>query len=96
MDKVEAGIILSDELQRFRAMSHPELQKYIRSPYVVQRSGASGVLYTIEIEVFWDSPAEPDGDLRVIASIDDGRFPSALTPLTSGFILAPDGRFIGE
>jgi hypothetical protein len=63
---------------------------------VVERSGVSGVSYTIEIEVFWDSPLEPDRDLRVIASIDDGRFLSALFPLSSDFIMDPNGKFIGE
>jgi len=35
-------------------------------------------------------------DPRVIASIDDGRFLSALSPLSSGFIMDPDEKFIGE
>ena len=96
MNKVEARAILEVELQHFRAMSHAELQEFIGSPHVVERPGASGVLYTIEIEVFWDSPHEPGGDLRVIASIDDGRFLSALLPLSADFIMTPENRFIGE
>ncbi len=96
MNKVEARGILDRELLHFRAMSYSDLQKLMGSPQVVERSGASGVSYTIEIEVFWDSPREPGGDLRVIASIDDGRFLSALSPLSSGFIIDPDDKFIGE
>ena len=51
---------------------------------------------THTIEVFWDSPHDPGGDLRVIASIDDGRFLSALSPLSAGFMMDPDGEFVGE
>ena len=96
MNKAEARGILAREILHFRAMSYSDLQKLKGSPHVVQRLGASGVSYTIEIEVFWDSPNEPDGDLRVIASIDDGRFLSVLSPLSSDFIMDPDDKFIGE
>ncbi len=96
MNKAEARGILARELLHFRAMSYSDLQKLMGSPQVVERSGASGVSYTIEIEVFWDSPRKPGGDLRVIASIDDGRFLSVLSPLSSGFIMDPDDKFIGE
>ena len=96
MNKAEARDILARELLHFRAMSYSDLKKLMGSPQVVERSSASGVSYTIEIEVFWDSPHDPGGDLRVIASIDDGRFLSALSPLSSDFIMDPDGKFIGE
>ena len=96
MNKAEARGILAKELLNFRAINYSDLQKLMGSPQVVERSGASGVSYTIEIEVFWDSPRDPGGDLRVIASIDDGRFLSALSPLSSGFIMDPDDKFIGE
>ena len=79
MNKAEARGILARELLHFRAMSFSDLQKLMGSPQVVERSGASGVSYTIEIEVFWDSPREPGGDLTVISSSHDGRFFSALS-----------------
>ena len=96
MNKAEARDILAKELLHFRAMSYSDLKKLMGSQQVVERSSASGVSYTIEIEVFWDSPREPGSDLRVIASIDDGRFLSALSPLSSDFIMNSDGKFIGE
>lgn len=96
MNKAEARDILERELLHFRAMSYSDLQKLMGSPHVAECISASGVSYTIEIEVFWDGPHEPGGDLRVIASIDDGRFLSALSPLSSGFIMDPDDKFIGE
>ena len=87
---------MARELLQFRAMSYSDLKKLMGSPQVVERSSASGVSFTIEIEVFWDSPRDPGGDLRVIASIDDGRFLSALSPLSSDFIMDSGGKFIGE
>ena len=46
--------------------------------------------------MLWDNPRDLGGYLRVIASIDDGGFLSALSPLSSDFIIDADGNFIGE
>lgn len=96
MNKAEAQEILVTELLHFRVMSYEDLQRKIGSAHVVQRMGASGVLYTIEVEVFLDDPRNPGGHLRIFASIDDGGFLSALSPLSSDFIIDADGNFIGE
>ena len=48
-----------------------------------------------EVEVFWDD--EPEGNLRVIVSADDGKEWRALRPMrTDDFIKGPDGSFVGE
>ena len=96
MDKDEARELLDAEMLLFREMSYAELQQKIRESHVVQRTGASGVMYTIEVEVFWDDPREPGGCLRVLGAIDDGRFLAALCPLSDDFIMDPEGNFIGE
>ena len=96
MNKAEAKQILAQELKNLQAKSFEELQKLIGSPEVVERDSASGTAYQIEMQAFWDNPREGYGDLRVIASIDDGRFLSALSPLSSDFIIDPDGNFKGE
>lgn len=54
----------------------------------------SGVQYQVEVQAFWDSPRQP-GNLRVIMAIDDGGR-HAYRPLSSDFIVAPDGSFVGE
>jgi hypothetical protein len=41
----------------------------------------------------WDD--RTGGDLRVIGSIDDGGW-RAFRPLSSDFIVRPDGTFVGE
>ena len=96
MNKSEAQNILDKELSHFRDMRYEELQNLMGFPKVTERKGPSGVSYTIEIEVFWDNPKKVGGDLRVIGSIDDGNFFSSLRPLSSDFIIGPDGTFIGE
>jgi hypothetical protein len=60
----------------------------------VSVAGASGVVYQVEIEGFWDDPLQP-GNLRVIGSVDDGGW-RAVVPLTDAFIITPDGSFVGE
>jgi hypothetical protein len=51
------------------------------------------VTYQVDVRAFWD--AHSNGDVRVSATIDDGRV-RAFPPLTSAVIKAPDGSFVGE
>jgi hypothetical protein len=53
----------------------------------------SGTAYQVESMVMWDGRAGEA--VRVIVAIDDGRR-SAFAPMTDSFVLAPDGRFLGE
>jgi hypothetical protein len=92
MNKAEAKEILSQELNRLQAQSFEELQELINSPEVIELAGASGVSYQIEVQAVWDDPRESFGDLRIIASIDDGGFFSALVPLTADFIMDSEGK----
>ena len=96
MNKEEANSILYQELEAFRAKSYEELSTLIGSPLNFVRKGPSGTDYQIEMQAFWDTPRDACGNLRVIASIDDGRFPSAFMPISSDFIKSPDGNFVGE
>ena len=58
-----------------------------------ETTGPSGAWYQIEVQLLWDDKSQ--GHIRVLASIDDGGR-TALYPMTDDFIVAPDGRFIGE
>ena len=60
--------------------------------YTVVRE--SGVQYQVEVQAFWDSPRQP-ANLRVIIAIDDGEW-RAFHPLSTDFIVASDGSFVGE
>ena len=96
MDKVEAAEILSQEMDQIRTRNYTDLQLLMGSPIVIERKGLGGVKYQIEVEAFLDNPRESAGDLRVIASIDDGGFFSSLIPLSADFIITRQGKFIDE
>jgi len=94
MDKQEAQAVLTEHLAQYRARSYADLAALIGQSGCVEIKGASGVPYQVEVNVAWDD--KPGGDVRVLASIDDGGFRSAFRPLTGDFIKAPDGSFVGE
>ncbi|MDX1601043.1 MAG: hypothetical protein R3191_05975 [Anaerolineales bacterium] len=94
MDRAEAREILAKELESFRSMDYERLRELEGENRALDRMGQSGTSYQIEIEVLWDDPLEGKRNLRVIASIDDGSFLASLFPLTSDFIMAPDGKVI--
>ncbi len=58
-----------------------------------ERTGLDAATYQLEIEVLWDGPR--GGNVRVIGSIDDGRW-RAFVPITRSFVKSADGRFMGE
>jgi hypothetical protein len=94
MDKKEAKQIIRAELEAFRAKPYSELAQMIDAqPSKVERTGTSGKWYQIEIQVFWDD--KPDGNIRVLGSIDDGGW-TALSPLCDDFIKSPSNEFVGE
>jgi hypothetical protein len=93
MDKAEARRVLSEHLESYRARSYRELASQIDEVDTREFLAPSGNLYQVEIQVLWDD--QPGGNLRVIGSIDDGGW-SAFRPVTDDFIMAPDGRFVGE
>lgn len=53
----------------------------------------SGVQYQVDVQAFWDS--RQPGNLRVIVAIDDGGW-RAFKPISTDFIVASDGSFVGE
>ena len=55
-------------------------------------TGASGTVYHLRIESFWDSISEPGQNLRVWVEAGDGIH----QPVIVSFIVAPDGAFVGE
>jgi hypothetical protein len=88
MDKSEAGELLRSHLNPWRIRSYRELADRIGETDRLEVSGASETQYQVTIQVFWDS--RPDGDIRVVGSIDDGGW-RAFLPLSDSFIKAPDG-----
>jgi len=93
MDSQEARTIVAEELRRYRAMSHQELQRLLKEQDHFEVRGASGASYQLEVEAVWDD--RPGENLRVFGHIDD-RGLRAFAPLTEDFIMAPDGSLVGE
>lgn len=95
MDETEAGRLLRAWVQELRRRSYGDLRDtYLREPECHEVRGDSGTVYQAETDSFWDG--RKGGDLRVVASIDDGRGWRAFCPLTEDFIIAHDGSFVGE
>lgn len=94
MDTSEAVRLAEDVAARLRTEPYGTLvDRLLGKPEVTEVVGPSGTPYQVEIEAFWDS-GKP-GDLRVMVAVDDGGF-RAFVPLTTDFIMSPDGSFIGE
>jgi hypothetical protein len=94
MNKREASELLSRELGNWRHRSYSRLASRVDAePHVARVLGPSGASYQLEVQVIWD--VSPGGNLRVLGAIDDGGI-RALFPMTDGFLMAPDGAFVGE
>jgi hypothetical protein len=86
--RIEAKWLLLRNLVGWRHRPYNELRALIDRGHHVLVRGRSGTEYQIEIEAVWDT--KPGGDIRVLGSIDDGRW-RAYWPLTYGvLILKPD------
>ena len=92
MDKVEARGLLEEFLDDLKTRSREELLGLIANPVCIEKTGKSGTVYQIEYEALWDF--EPEGDLRIIVSIDDGGLLSAFKPLTADFLVSSQGKVI--
>lgn len=72
-------------MRRWREEPWQSLRPHVREPMAYEIPGRSGVRYQFEVEVFWDD--EPEGNLRVIVTADDGKGWRTLRPMrTDDFI----------
>ena len=94
IDQAEAQLLVEAALDNLRQATYAELvDRLLDKQETLERVGATGARYGIEIQAFWDDKRK--GNLRVRAAIDDGGW-RAFVPLTADFIRAPDGSFVGE
>ena len=91
MNKTEAKSLLGNGLHALAGRSFGKLVAMIGHADVKNIQGTSGANYQIELNVFWDS--KPEGDLRIIGSIDDGGW-RAFVPLTESLIIKRDGKLV--
>jgi hypothetical protein len=95
MNEREACELLEAEVAKLRANGYDDLVRLMDNQQDYFLTGPSGTKYGVELDVVWDQGTRGDGTIRVIAMIDDGG-PSAMRPMVSAFILAPNGTFVGE
>jgi hypothetical protein len=93
MNKQEAKQLLTTKLAEYRRLAYADLVAKLGDIDCVEVTGQSGAGYQIEVQFMWDG--KPDGDVRMMAGIDDGGL-RAFMPLCEDFILTPDGEFVGE
>lgn len=91
MDRAEAQSILAKELTEFADRHYDKLIASITHAAVKNVVDEPGANYQIEIKVLWDSM--PNGNLRIMASIDDAGW-RACFPLTDSLIMKPDGALL--
>lgn len=93
MDKSEALNILEEELAQYRSLRYSDLLKKTGEPEYFERITATGEKYQIEVDFFIDD--EERKTIRVLAAISYS-FWTDFSPICSDFIIAPDGKFVGE
>lgn len=90
MDREEALSLLNAHLDQYRKLSYAELAAKIGHEEFPAVVGLSGTEYQMEIQVCWDH--KPDGDVRVLGSIDDGTFRGAFKPVCEDLLVRPDDQ----
>jgi hypothetical protein len=80
--------LLNVKLDDHRRLSYAELAAKVGDEEFPEVVGPSGTVYQIEIHVSWDH--KPDGDVRVMGTIDDGTFRGAFKPVCEDLVVRPD------
>lgn len=93
MDTAAARRVLNEWLGRLRAAPYRELAARAGSVTNDEVARDSERSWQVEIEVQWVD--EPDGDVRVAVTVDDGGL-RAFVPVTGGFTKTPAGALVGE
>ncbi len=93
MNKVEAVEILERELAQYRKLPYSDLVKKIGEQETFEKITERSKKYQIEVDFLFDD--EEKKTIRVLAMLSYS-FWTDFSPITSSFIVAPDGKFIGE
>ena len=93
MDKNEARAIAEKDLEFYRAMSYEEIARKIGNAASFERVSEKGEKYQIEFDFFYDGFEETD--IRVVGMVSYSLW-TDFSPVSSDFIIAPDGTFVGE
>ena len=92
--------------QQYLELLEPIVAEYRQKPYafwrrqiggepiVMEVTAGDGRACQVEIDALWDQ-SKPEGNIRVLVMIDDGRW-RTFFPVSTDFVVAPDGSFVGE
>jgi hypothetical protein len=93
MNREEAIQIVEEWLAKFRSEPYAVMVTRIDGDRLGEEITRGSTWYQLKLLCVWDSI--PEGDVRVIASIDDGGF-RAFFPLNRSFIKRSDESFVDE
>jgi hypothetical protein len=88
MNQDEARVLLNQTLGWQRRRSYSDLRAAVGTVELTSLKGRSLHKYSIQICVLWDG--EPDGDIRVMGTAEDGGG-HPFAPVSASFVVAPDG-----
>jgi hypothetical protein len=91
MDSAEAQGILSEQLASYVQRGYADLARLVTASSIetTQVLGGSGTCYQVEIVFVWDD--QPDGDIRILGSVDDGGFRAFVPLARSELVSRPEG-----
>ena len=93
VDKHKAAEVAGEELSSYRALSYDELVSKIGYAESFERISETGEPYQIEVDFHFDDSKEQN--IRVVAMVSYSWW-TDFSPVSSDFIMAPDGSFVGE
>ena len=93
MDTVAAQKVLDKWVAKLRTEPYRELASRVGSVTTDEVARDAERSWQLEVQVSWDD--EPNGNVRVMVSIDDGGL-RAFVPMTYDFVKSPSGEFVGE
>ena len=93
MDKTRARAIAENELQFYREMTYEAISAKIGEQEGFERITEEGEAYQIEFDFFFDD--NKSGNIRVAGIVGYSGWTNFF-PVSSDFIIAPNGEFIGE
>ena len=84
MNREEALSLLKAKLDEYRKLSYDQLAQRVGDEAFPEVTGPSGAQHQMEIQLVWNN--KPNGDVRLLGSIDDGGW-RAFMPLSADLIL---------
>jgi hypothetical protein len=102
MTKDEMRAVLAGHLAKFRRWGYAELKSHVNVQghlETFEESAPDGTEYSVTFDILWDDKAK--GNIRVMGDLSRnmpllGFIPIYIPDVCDGFIMTPEGRFLGE